>query len=69
MIGHRLGRGYGQGYYDPGFREPDPYYPSVPVYREPSPDDEKKYLEDMVKGLEAELKDVKTRINELAKKK
>lgn len=64
------GRGRGMGYDGPGFREPDPYYSrTVPIYREPSPDEEKKYLEDVVKDLEAELENVKTRINELAKKK
>ncbi len=66
------GRGYGRGmgYDGPGFREPDPYYSrTVPVYREPSQEEEKKYLEDVVKDLEAELENVKTRINELAKKK
>ena len=63
------GQGRGMGYDGPGFREPDPYYSrTVPVYKEPSPDEEKKYLEDVVKDLEAELENVKTRINELAKK-
>ena len=70
-MGYGQGRGYGRGmgYGGAGFREPEPYYPSVPVHRESSPEDEKKYLEDVVKDLEAELKNVKTRINELAKKK
>ena len=70
-MGYGQGRGYGRGigYGGLGFREPEPYYPSVPVYREPSAEDEKKYLEDVVKNLEAELENVKTRINELAKEK
>jgi len=71
-FGRGWGRGYGRGwgYYDPAFREPDPYYDprTVPVYREPSPEDEKSYLEELVKDLEAELDNVKTRIKELAKK-
>ncbi len=70
--GRGFGRGYGRGmgYDGPGFREPDPYYSrTVPVYREPSPEDEKNYLEDVVKSLEAELENVKTRMNELAKEK
>ena len=68
-FGQGRGFGRGMGYDVPGFREPDPYYSrTVPVYREPSPEDEKKYLEDVVKDLEAELENVKTRINELVKK-
>ncbi len=63
--GQGRGQGRGMGYGGPGYREPDRY---IPVYREPSPDEEKKYLEDVVKDLEAELENVKTRINELAKK-
>ncbi len=66
--GFGQGRGYGRdmGYGGPGFREPDRF---VQVYREPSPEDQKKYLEDVVKDLEVELENVKTRINELAKEK
>ncbi|MCK5309338.1 MAG: DUF5320 domain-containing protein, partial [Thermoplasmata archaeon] len=43
-FGQEFGRGRGMGY-GPGYREPDRY---IPVYREPSPDEEKKYLEDVV---------------------
>ena len=64
--GQGRGQGRGMGYGGPGFREPDRF---IPVYREPSPEDQKKYLEDVVKDLEAELENVKTRINELAKEK
>ena len=63
-FGPGRGQGRGMGYAGPGYREPDRY---IPVYREPSPEDEKKYLEDVVKDLEAELENVKERINELAK--
>ena len=61
--GRGFGRGQGMGY-GRGFREPDR---TIPVYKEPSPEDEKKYLEIVVTDLEAELENVKTRINELAK--
>ena len=44
-----------------------PYYGSV--YPEPSKDEEKSYLEDMVKGLEGELKVIKERLQELSKEK
>jgi hypothetical protein len=40
----------------------------MPAYREPSPEEEKAFLENLVKDLEAELADVKARMNELAKK-
>lgn len=63
--GQGRGQGRGMGYGGPGYREPDRY---IPVYREPSPEDEKNYLENLVNDLEAELKSVKERINELAKK-
>ncbi len=69
--GFGRGRGYGRGwgYYGPPIREPDPYYDrAVPIYREPAPEDEKKYLEELVKDLEAELESVKNRIKELGKK-
>ena len=68
--GQGRGRGFGRGQgYGPGFREPDPYYSrTVPVYKEPSPDEEKQYLEDVVKDLEAELENVKTRIKSIEAK-
>ena len=65
------GRGFGRGYYpDPGFgRE---YYPdsrTIPVYQEPSPEEERSYLENLLKTIESEMNDVKARIKELAKAK
>ena len=66
-MGRGRGPGRGFGYYGPVFEPPD-YPRAVPVYREPSPDEEKKFLENLVKDLEAELEDVKARMKELAKK-
>lgn len=69
--GRGFGRGFGKGFgsYGPAYAPPDPYVGTVPVYREPSPEDEKAYLENLVKDLEAELEDVKARMKELAKEK
>ena len=69
--GRGMGRGFGRGYgyYGPDNYPPEPYYPgAAPVYREPAPEEEKVYLENLVKGMETELGDIKTRIKELAKK-
>jgi hypothetical protein len=73
------GRGFGRGYWgrDRGFWRrdyyPDLYYRPVPYYRdiliEPSKDEEKSYLEDVVKGLKGELKAIKERLQELSKEK
>jgi hypothetical protein len=70
--GWGFGRGY--GYYDPVYYPPPTYAPAVtyepgvaPVYQAPSPDQERTYLERLVKDLEQELEDVKSRIKELAK--
>ena len=77
--GSSRGRGFGRGYWGRGrgfWRRdyyPDLYYGPAPYYRnilpEPSKDEEKSYLEDMVKGLEGELKAVKERLQELSKEK
>lgn len=69
-FGRGRGRGFGRGFgrrahYDDA--PPESYY--VPVYREPAPEDEKKYLEGYVKSLEEELEAVKKRMKELAKDK
>ena len=67
--GFGWGRGYGRGYgfYEP-YYPPESYYPQVvPVYQEPAPEEEKAYLENLVKGMEKELADIKSRIKELAK--
>lgn len=63
-----MGFGRGPGY-GPAFEPPDYPARSVPVYREPSPEEEKQFLENLVKDLEAELEDVKARMKELAKEK
>jgi hypothetical protein len=72
--GRGPGRGYGRGFdrgYGRGYSEPygsEPYYPPFrPVYREPAPDEEKVYLENLVKDMEKELEGVRSRIKELSK--
>jgi len=81
-FGRGWGRGYGQGYWgrgrgfwrrgyypEPNY-EPAPYYP--PYQQQVSPEssrEEKAHLEDMVKGLEGELKAIKERLQELSKEK
>ena len=63
------GRGFGRGYgYNDPYYDQAPYHPPAPVYQEPAPEEEKAYLENMVKGMEKELGDIKARIKELAKK-
>ncbi len=64
----------GFGYYEPGFFPPEndrmdiPYNHRMPrTFSEPSPEEEKAYLEDQVRGMEAELEDMKKRIKELTK--
>jgi len=77
--GGGFGRGFGRGFWGRGrgfWRRgyyPDPYYGPTPyyrdVYREPNEEEEKNYLENIVKGLEEEIKSVKERIKELSKEK
>jgi hypothetical protein len=65
--GFGRGRGWGRGYYP----YTEPYYGPAPYsrgpYQEPSPDDEKAYLEKVVASLENDLKEAKKRIEELSK--
>ena len=64
------GRGRGfwrRGYYPESHYEPVPYYWATSP--EPSGEDEKSYLEKMVKGLEEEFKAIKERLQELSKEK
>ncbi len=78
-FGRGRGRGFGRGFWGRGrgfWRRDyysDPYYGPVPRYRniypEPSNEEEKSYLEDMVKGLEEELKAIKERLQEISKEK
>ncbi len=74
--GRGMGRGLrgGYGYYEPDYyptetdRPAGPYHPGIPrTYIEPSPEEEKKYLEDLVKGMETELEDIRKRIGDLTK--
>jgi hypothetical protein len=82
-MGRGRGRGFGRGFGRGGWwrfgREPypDPYYRPEPIYhpdygpryKEPDPEEEKAYLEVLVKDLEDELKAVKDRLKELIKEK
>lgn len=72
-FGRGFGRGWGRGYY----RYPRPYYGPAPdlgpapyygvPYQEPTPEDEKAYLEEIVKSMEKDLAEVKNRIEVLSK--
>jgi len=74
-FGRGWGRGFGRGFRGRGrgfwwrgtYPNPAPYYPDV--YPEPSKEEEKAYLEDMMKGLEEEIKMIRERLNELVKEK
>ena len=73
--GFGFGRGFwgrGRGFWRRGYY-PEPHYEPVPYYwatsPEPSGEDEKSYLEKMVKGLEEEFKAIKERLQELSKEK
>jgi hypothetical protein len=46
---------------------PAPYYPGI--YPEPSKEDEKNYLKNLIKDLENEVKAVTNRLQELSKEK
>ncbi|MBN1861230.1 MAG: DUF5320 domain-containing protein [Candidatus Thermoplasmatota archaeon] len=69
--GRGFGRGYwrrGRGFWGPArYPYPEPYYPEP--YLEPSRDEEKTYLENMMKGLEEEIKQIRERLQELSKEK
>jgi hypothetical protein len=74
-FGRGWGRGFGRGFWGRGrgfWRRgyyPEPYYPIAQYIYEPSKEQEKAYLEEMVRGLEEEIKDVRNRIQELSKEK
>ena len=53
----------GRGFWWRGYN-PEPYYPLAQ-----SKEEKKIYLENIVKGLEEEIKDIQERINELSKEK
>ncbi len=69
-LGRGGGRGFGRGYWGRGRGfswggySPDPYYTP-----EPTKEEEKTYLEKMVKGLEEEIKAIRERIQEMTKEK
>jgi len=74
-FGRGRGRGFGRGFWGRGrgfgwrgiYPYPAPYYPeTIP---EPTCEEEKAYLEDMVKGLEEEIKNIRQRLSELSKEK
>ena len=69
--GHGLGRGYwGRGRFWRGYNYPDLYYPPTQgISPQPNKEEEKAYLEEMVKGLEEELKDLRRRLKELTEEK
>lgn len=75
-MGRGFGRGYGRGQgfrgfgrgfgnFGPALEPPDR---NIPIYREPSQDEEKVYLEGLLKDLEVELTQVKDCLKELTKK-
>ncbi len=75
--GRGMGRGMGggYGYYEPdynpaGIDRPAGYYRAEISrdYPEPAPEEEKAHLEDIVKGMERELEDIRKRIEDLNKK-
>lgn len=73
-FGRGGGRGFGRGYWgrDRGFGWRDVYYPGPyqpETIPEPSSEEEKAYLEDMIKGLEEEIKIIRERLQELSKEK
>jgi hypothetical protein len=63
-------RGRGRGFWWRGYRDTY-YWPQTPfgVNPQPNKDEEKAYLENLVKNLEEEIKMVKERLHELSKEK
>jgi len=74
-FGRGRGRGFGRRFWRRGrgfgwrgaYPYPAPYYPET--YSESSREEEKAYLEDMIKGLEEEIKMLRQRLQELSKEK
>jgi len=68
-FGRGLGRGFGRGFWGRRMF----WRGSNPTYQENFPtqskDEEKSYLENMVKGLEEEIKDIRGRIKQLSEEK
>ena len=71
--GRGFGRSFGRGrYWRRDYYYPDPYYKREqyrPAYTEPTKDEEKRYLEDTIKALEEDLKEMKERLNTLIDEK
>jgi len=70
-MGFGRGRGFRWRAFAP-FQGPAPYYgQAYPAYGypQPSPEEEKTYLEALVKSMEGELKEIKERLKELSKEK
>ena len=65
FFGRGYDRGFGRGMGRGRFLGQDDY--PRPVYQEPAPEEEKAYLENLLKGMEKELGDIKDRIKELVK--
>jgi hypothetical protein len=64
------GRGRGYGAYDPYSDGPAAFEIPAPVYMpRPSPEDERRYLEDCAKQLEQDLAEVKERLARLGEAK
>jgi len=67
-FGRGRGRGFGRGFRGRGmYPYHVPYYPET--YPESSKEEEKAYLENVVKGLEEEMKIIRERLQELSKEK
>jgi hypothetical protein len=67
-LGRRWGRG--RGFWWRGYS--DPYYyqqPYMDVYPQPTKEEEKTYLESMIKSLEEEIKMIKERLQKISKEK
>ena len=76
-FGRGWGRGFGRGFWgrgrgfwwrgygDPYYYRPQPY--NMGLNSQPSKDEEKSYLEEMIKDLEEEIKHIRDRIQELSK--
>lgn len=73
--GRGFGRGWGRGFWGRRMLWREPYYqgPYCPPFRGVFPtqnkEEEKTYLEEMIKGLEEEIKDIRGRIKELSEEK
>ena len=74
-FGRGWGRGFGRGFWGRRMLWREPYYqgpynpPCRDVFPTQNKEEEKTYLEEMVKGLEEEIKDIRGRIKELSEEK